>query len=158
MLPPGCSQDETEAREAALQRLNAALILDNDKLNQLKTTLNNRFQALQDLLKEEGTTIEGDCKRIKEALTSTCQEVLNLKKHHHEEWPSIKTVEKAPSVLVRPTVEESVLPFEMLSQGHEYTATAREFQLTTFSWQGVLFTKLGTQKANFRRFNPVCRH
>ncbi|VDP80315.1 unnamed protein product, partial [Schistosoma curassoni] len=49
------------------------------------------FQALQDLLKEEETTMEDNWKDIKEALTSTCQEVLGLKKHHHKEWISIET-------------------------------------------------------------------
>ncbi|VDP45753.1 unnamed protein product [Schistosoma margrebowiei] len=34
------------------------------------------FQALQDLLDEEGTTMEDNWKGIREALTSTCQEVL----------------------------------------------------------------------------------
>ncbi|VDP42878.1 unnamed protein product [Schistosoma margrebowiei] len=33
-------------------------------------------------------------KSIKEALTSTCQEVLGLKKHHHKEWISIETLDK----------------------------------------------------------------
>ncbi|VDP42391.1 unnamed protein product [Schistosoma curassoni] len=52
------------------------------------------FQALQDLLKEEETTMEDKWKRIKEASTSTCQEVLGLKKHHHKEWISIETPDK----------------------------------------------------------------
>ncbi|VDP55404.1 unnamed protein product [Schistosoma curassoni] len=38
--------------------------------------LNSRFQALQDQLKEEETTMKDNWKGIKEALTSTCQEVL----------------------------------------------------------------------------------
>ncbi|VDP32645.1 unnamed protein product [Schistosoma margrebowiei] len=33
-------------------------------------------------------------KGIKEVLTSTCQEVLGLKKHHHKEWISIETLDK----------------------------------------------------------------
>ncbi|VDP76778.1 unnamed protein product [Schistosoma curassoni] len=33
-------------------------------------------------------------KGIKIALTSTCQEVLCLKKHHHKEWISIETLDK----------------------------------------------------------------
>ncbi|VDP19389.1 unnamed protein product [Schistosoma margrebowiei] len=56
--------------------------------------LKNRFQVLQDLLKEEETTMEGNWKSIKEAFTSTCQEVLGLKKHHHKEWISIETQDK----------------------------------------------------------------
>ncbi|VDO62081.1 unnamed protein product [Schistosoma margrebowiei] len=30
----------------------------------------------------------------REALTSTCQEVLDLKKHHHKEWISTETLDK----------------------------------------------------------------
>ncbi|VDP45512.1 unnamed protein product [Schistosoma mattheei] len=56
--------------------------------------LNNRFQALQHLLKEEETTMEDNWKGIKEALTSMCQEVLGLNKHHHKEWISIETLNR----------------------------------------------------------------
>ncbi|VDP69428.1 unnamed protein product [Schistosoma curassoni] len=56
--------------------------------------LNNRFQALQHLLKEEETTMEDNRKGIKEALTSTCQEVLGHNKQHHKEWFSIETLDK----------------------------------------------------------------
>ncbi|VDP01575.1 unnamed protein product [Schistosoma margrebowiei] len=61
---------------------------------QFNITLNNRFQAVQDLLKEEKTTIEDNWKGITEALTSTCQEVLGRDKHHHKEYISIKTLNK----------------------------------------------------------------
>ncbi|VDP19233.1 unnamed protein product [Schistosoma margrebowiei] len=56
--------------------------------------LNNRFQALQDLLKEGETTMEDNWKNIKETLTSTCQDVLGLKKYHHKEWISTETLDK----------------------------------------------------------------
>ncbi|VDP83084.1 unnamed protein product [Schistosoma curassoni] len=67
---------------------------DTDKLSEFKIALNNRFQALQDVLREEETTMEDNWKGIKEASTSTCQEVLGLKKHHHKEWTSIETLDK----------------------------------------------------------------
>ncbi|VDP33931.1 unnamed protein product [Schistosoma mattheei] len=56
--------------------------------------MNYRFQALQDLLKEKETSIEVNRQRIKNALVSTCQEVLGLKQHHHKEWIHIKTLDK----------------------------------------------------------------
>ncbi|VDP68420.1 unnamed protein product [Schistosoma curassoni] len=59
----------------------------------IKASFKTRFQALQDLLKEE-TTMEDNWKDTKEALTSTCQEVLGLKKHHHKEWISIETLDR----------------------------------------------------------------
>ncbi|VDP55486.1 unnamed protein product [Schistosoma margrebowiei] len=82
------------SEQTALQRFNTAVLRDTDKLNEFKIALNNRFQALQDLLKEEETSMEDNWKGIKEALTSTCQEVLGLKKHHHKEWISIETLDK----------------------------------------------------------------
>ncbi|VDO58867.1 unnamed protein product [Schistosoma margrebowiei] len=65
----------------------------NDSNDDIKA-FNNRSQALQDLLKEEETTMENNWKGIKEALTSTCQKVLGLTKHHHKEWISIKTLDR----------------------------------------------------------------
>ncbi|VDP34024.1 unnamed protein product [Schistosoma margrebowiei] len=66
--------------QAASQRFNAVFLRDTNKINEFKIDLNNRFQALQNLLKEEKTTMEDNWKGIKEALTSACQEVLGLKK------------------------------------------------------------------------------
>ncbi|VDP33091.1 unnamed protein product [Schistosoma margrebowiei] len=80
--------------QTALQRFNTAFLRDIDKLNEFKIALNNRFQALHDLLKEEETSMEDNWKGIKEALTSTCQEVLGLMKHHHKEWISTETLDK----------------------------------------------------------------
>ncbi|VDP41459.1 unnamed protein product [Schistosoma mattheei] len=59
----------------ALQRFNTDFLPDINKFNEFKIALNNRFQALQDLLKEEKTTMEDNWIGIKEASTSACQEV-----------------------------------------------------------------------------------
>ncbi|VDP01155.1 unnamed protein product, partial [Schistosoma curassoni] len=80
--------------QTALQRFNTAFLRDTDKLNEFKIALNNRFQALQDLLNDEETTMEDNWKSIKEELTSTYQEVLGLKKHHHKEWISTETLDR----------------------------------------------------------------
>ncbi|VDO60081.1 unnamed protein product [Schistosoma margrebowiei] len=79
--------------QTALQRFNTVLLRDTKKLNEFKVTRNNKFQALQHLLKEEETTMEENSKGIKEALTSTYQEVLGRKKHHHKERISIETLD-----------------------------------------------------------------
>ncbi|VDO62923.1 unnamed protein product [Schistosoma curassoni] len=50
------------------------------------------FQDLQDLLKEEETSMQADREGVKKALTSTCQEVLGRNKHHHKEWISMETL------------------------------------------------------------------
>ncbi|VDP46387.1 unnamed protein product [Schistosoma margrebowiei] len=52
------------------------------------------FQALQDLLWKEEITMGNKWKDIKEALTSTRQEVLDYKKHHHKELTYMETLEK----------------------------------------------------------------
>ncbi|VDP07363.1 unnamed protein product [Schistosoma mattheei] len=80
--------------QTALQRFNTDFLRHTNKLNEFKITLNNRFQALQDLLKEEETTMEDNWKGIKEALISTCQEFLGLNKHHHKKWISKETLDK----------------------------------------------------------------
>ncbi|VDO57336.1 unnamed protein product [Schistosoma margrebowiei] len=71
--------------QTALQTFNNALLQETDKLNEFKISLNNRFQALRNLLKEEETTMKNNWKEIKGAQTSTCQELLSCKKHHHQE-------------------------------------------------------------------------
>ncbi|VDO92622.1 unnamed protein product [Schistosoma margrebowiei] len=79
--------------QTAIQRFNTDFLQYTDRLNEFKIALNNRFQALQDLLKEE-FTMEDNWKGIKEALTSMCHEILCLKKHHHKEWISKETLDK----------------------------------------------------------------
>ncbi|VDO72339.1 unnamed protein product [Schistosoma margrebowiei] len=59
-----------------------------------KMTSANKFQAFHDLLNGEGTTVESNWKGIKEAITSTCHEVLGHKKHHHKEWITVDTLDK----------------------------------------------------------------
>ncbi|VDP51778.1 unnamed protein product [Schistosoma margrebowiei] len=51
--------------QTALQRFNTVFLRDTNKINEIKIALNNRFQALQDLLKEEETSTEDNWKDIK---------------------------------------------------------------------------------------------
>ncbi|VDP03834.1 unnamed protein product [Schistosoma margrebowiei] len=67
---------------------------DINKLNKFKIVLSNKFQAFHDLLNGEETTVESNWKGIKEAITSTCHEVLGHKKHHHKEWITVDTLDK----------------------------------------------------------------
>ncbi|VDO81034.1 unnamed protein product [Schistosoma mattheei] len=80
--------------QTGLQRFNTAFIRHTGKLKEFKITLDNRFQALQDLLSEEETTMEDNWKGMKEALASTCQGVLGCNKHHHNQWISVGTLDK----------------------------------------------------------------
>ncbi|CAH8626502.1 unnamed protein product [Schistosoma haematobium] len=76
------------------QKFNTAFLQDTNKLNEFKIVLSNKFQAFHDLLNGEGTTAESNWKGIKEAITSTCHEVLGHKKHHHKEWITVDTLDK----------------------------------------------------------------
>ncbi|VDP69465.1 unnamed protein product [Schistosoma curassoni] len=60
----------------------------------IKIVLSSKFQAFLDLLNGEGTNIERNWKGIKEAINSTCHEVLGHKKHHHKEWITVDTLKK----------------------------------------------------------------
>ncbi|VDP21959.1 unnamed protein product [Schistosoma margrebowiei] len=76
------------------QKFNTAFLQDTNKLNKLKLALSNKFQAFHDLLNGEGTTVESNWKGIKEAITSTCHEVLGHNKHHHKERITVDTLDK----------------------------------------------------------------
>ncbi|VDO76171.1 unnamed protein product [Schistosoma margrebowiei] len=76
------------------QKFNTAFLQDTNKLNKFKIDLSNKFQAFHDLLNGEGTTVESNWKGIKEAIISTCHEVLGRKKHHHKEWITVDTLDK----------------------------------------------------------------
>ncbi|VDP33080.1 unnamed protein product [Schistosoma margrebowiei] len=79
---------------ATSQKLSTAFLRDTDKLNKFRIVLSNKFQAFHNLLNGEGTTLESNWKGIKEAITSTCYEVLGHKKHHHKEWITVDTLGK----------------------------------------------------------------
>ncbi|VDP42102.1 unnamed protein product [Schistosoma margrebowiei] len=64
---------------------------DTDKLNKFKIVLSNKFQVFHDLLSGEGTSMESKWKGIKEAITSTCHEVLG---HNHKEWITVDRLDK----------------------------------------------------------------
>ncbi|VDP58880.1 unnamed protein product [Schistosoma curassoni] len=76
------------------RKFNTAFLQDTDKLNKFKIVLSNKFQAFHGLLNGEGTTMESKWEGIKEAITSTCHEVLGHKKHHHKEWITVDTLDK----------------------------------------------------------------
>lgn len=78
--------------EKSLKKFSTAFIRDTDKLDEFKIIPNYRFQALQDQLEEEDTTMEDKWKEIKEVPLSTCY-VLSRKKHRHKECIFIKILD-----------------------------------------------------------------
>ncbi|VDP03670.1 unnamed protein product [Schistosoma margrebowiei] len=76
------------------QKFNTDFFRETAKLNKFKIVHSNRFQAFHDILNREGTIMECNWEGIKEAITSTCHEVLSHKKHHHKEWVTVDTLDK----------------------------------------------------------------
>ena len=74
------------------KRYNLSLRKENTHREEFKLTLSNKFQVLQELLEEE--SIDHKWHGLREALTSTCQEVLGPKKTDHKEWISAETFRK----------------------------------------------------------------
>nr|KAG5692145.1 hypothetical protein BaRGS_020693 [Batillaria attramentaria] len=72
------------------QRYNTTLLKGTTKLHEFQIILSNKFQVLQELLEEE--TIDETWQGVKEAVTSTCKEVLGPKKFSHKEWISADTL------------------------------------------------------------------
>ena len=80
--------------ERTNQRLeyNTFLLNDTNKRKKFSITLSNKFQALQELMKEE--TIDVRWQREKGAVTSTCSEVLGPRNLNHKGWISPETLNK----------------------------------------------------------------
>lgn len=83
-----------EMARPARQRYNTALLRDDNKKQEFRVSLNNKFQVLQDILEEEDGSLESKWEEIKEAVVETCQEVLGPKKHQHKEWISADSLSK----------------------------------------------------------------
>ncbi|VDP26768.1 unnamed protein product [Schistosoma mattheei] len=147
-----------ETGQTALQSFNIAFLQHTGKLSEFKITLNNRFQTLQDLLKEEQQTItKYNWKGTREALTSTCQEVLCRKKHHHKEWMSIETVDKIQEMKNKKTALNSsrTRAWKHKSQA-EYTKASKQVKKSIrankrkFVKQLVVTVKEAAREGNMR--------
>ncbi|VDO63548.1 unnamed protein product [Schistosoma margrebowiei] len=78
-------------------------------------------------MKEEETSMEDNWKGIKEAITSTCQEVLGLKKNHHKEWISIETLDKIKERKNKKTaINNSRTQAEKVQAQAEYTKANKQ--------------------------------
>ncbi|XP_078679467.1 uncharacterized protein LOC144915099 [Branchiostoma floridae x Branchiostoma belcheri] len=76
------------------RKYNVGLCMDKDIQTSFKLTLSNRFQALQEVFKEEDPDIENQWQQIKEGYLVTCEDILGRKKQHHKEWISFNTLQK----------------------------------------------------------------
>ena len=81
------------------QSYNTLLLKVENKLQEYILALTNRFQALQNL--QEDVIIDEQWKTIKEAVTTTCNKVLGLKKPCHKEWISPMTLEMIAEIKIK---------------------------------------------------------
>ncbi|VDO74918.1 unnamed protein product [Schistosoma margrebowiei] len=111
------------------QKFNTSFLQDTNKLNKFKIVLSNKFHAFHDLLNGEGTTVESNWKRIKEAITSTCHEILGHKKHHHKEWITVDTLDKIQERRnKKAAINTSRTRAEKVKEQAEYTEVKRSIR------------------------------
>ncbi|VDP84624.1 unnamed protein product [Schistosoma mattheei] len=86
--------------------------------------------------------MEDNWKSIKEALTSTCQEVvLGLKKHHHKEWISIETLDRIKERKNKKTaINNSRTRAENVKAQVEYTEANKQMKMRI--WKRLYRTEL----------------
>ncbi|VDP59447.1 unnamed protein product [Schistosoma mattheei] len=141
------------AEETAVKRFNTAFLRDTNKLSQIKITINNRLQALKDLLKEE-TTMEDNWKGIKEVLTSTCQEVLDRNKHHHKGWITTKTLDKIQERKNKKTaINNSRTRAEEVKAQAEYTEANKKVKVIRIDKQNYVEELVTTAEKAAREGN-----
>ena len=75
------------------QKYNVSLLRDAEKQGEFRLKLSNKFEVLQDLLEDENS-IDSQWQHIKDALISTCQEVVGYRKFQQKEWISTETQQR----------------------------------------------------------------
>ncbi|VDP43946.1 unnamed protein product [Schistosoma margrebowiei] len=111
------------------QKFNTTFPQDADKLSKFKLALSNKFQAFHDLLNGERTTMDSNWIGIKEAITSTCHEVLGHKKHHHKDWITVDTLDKIQERRnKKATISTSRTRAEKVKAHAEYTEVNKQMK------------------------------
>ena len=75
------------------QRYHTALLRNATKLGEFQLALSNRFEALQDLHKDDDT-LDKQWEGVKETVRDTCKEILGPNKPNQREWISEETLQK----------------------------------------------------------------
>ena len=76
-------------------RYNVDYLKDQKTVQEYKVALSNRFKVLQELYDEdEGVNIDRHWSHIKEAVNTTCEEVLGRRKPQQKDWISAETIRK----------------------------------------------------------------
>ena len=83
---------EQERRKA---RYNVDFLKDPRTAEEYKVALANRFKALQELYDEdEGVDINSQWSHIKDAVNTTCEEIIGRRKTQQKDWISVETMRK----------------------------------------------------------------
>jgi hypothetical protein len=75
-------------------KYNISLLKDAKTKEEYRLTLNNKYQVLQELFEDEEDNVNSRWQKVKEAVKSSCQEVLGPMKHQQKEWISAETLRK----------------------------------------------------------------
>ena len=75
-------------------RYNISLLRDVNTKDAHRHTLKNKYQVLEKLLEDEVDSVNNRWQKIKEAVKSTCLEVLGPMKQQQKEWISAETLRK----------------------------------------------------------------
>ena len=83
---------EQERRKA---RYNVDFLKDPRTAEEYKVALANRFKALQELYDEDkGVDINSQWSHIKDAVNTTCEEIIGRRKPQQKDWISVETIRK----------------------------------------------------------------
>ena len=75
-------------------KYNVTALKNQEKLEQFRITISNKYEILQDLLEDENMPVNDKWNHVKEALNTTCAEVLGKKTFHQKDWISVDTMNK----------------------------------------------------------------
>ena len=75
---------------ARRERYDVSTLKDPNKKEEFIIALKNKFEILQELHEEDN--IPNGWQKVKEALRTTCQEILGPRKHQHKEWITTETI------------------------------------------------------------------
>ena len=113
-------------------KYNVGLPRNKDKQAVFQISLSNRFQPLQELIKDDETDTEIQLEQCKKLWHDTFEEVLGKKKTQHKEWISAYTTHKLESRTDRKTVlNSSGTRGAKAKAQEEYTAADREVKRST---------------------------
>ncbi|XP_061164542.1 uncharacterized protein LOC133173578 [Saccostrea echinata] len=123
-------------------RYNTRFLQDTQILQEYKIAVKNKYQVLQE--KGEVTTFEDHWKGIKETITTSCHEILGVKKYHHKEWITNDTLRKVQERKAKKAgVNSSRTRAEKAKAQKEYAEANKRTKQATEAEQAA---KAGTMK------------